>query len=168
MSELPPDTTERPAPTVTGWLRIDEAVGAAAMAVICLISFANVVVRYATNISFAFTEEFSVFLLVVMTMTGTSLAFATDNHIRITFALTRFGPKVRWILEAIALASTTLVFSLVVFYGATFAYDQWAFDETSAGLGYPTWIYSVWLPVLGCVVLLRALQAGIRKLRRRP
>jgi len=159
---------EESKPRIEGSVRIDEAVGAAAMAIICLISFANVIVRYATNISFAFTEEFSVFLLVVMTMAGTSLAFATDSHIRITFALSRFGPRGERFLEAFSLVATTLVFSLVVFYGALFAYDQWAFDETSAGLGYPTWIYSVWLPVLGCVVILRAVQSGLRKLRARP
>ena len=44
--------------------------GAAAMALICLISIGNVLARYFTNISFAFTEEFSVVLLAFMTFVG--------------------------------------------------------------------------------------------------
>ena len=36
------------------WLKIEEAIAALAMALICLISLANVVVRYLTDISFCF------------------------------------------------------------------------------------------------------------------
>ena len=39
---------------------------AASMGVLCLLTMANVLVRYFTDISFAFTEEISVALLVVM------------------------------------------------------------------------------------------------------
>ena len=66
-------------------VRLDEALAALAMALICAISLANVVVRYLTDVSFAFTEEFSVFLLVFMTLVGSAVAFATDGHIRIVF-----------------------------------------------------------------------------------
>lgn len=158
--------TDEPVPgKIKGSLKIDEAVGAASMAVICVISFANVVVRYATDFSFAFTEEFSVFFLVVMTLVGTSLAFATDSHIRIGFAVDRLGPKGRRAFEIFSLLATTLVFALVVYYGALLAFGQWQYEETSAGLGYPTWIYSVWLPILGLVIIVRAVQSGLRKLR---
>lgn len=142
--------------------------GAAAMAIICVISIANVVVRYATDISFAFTEEFSVFLLVFMTMIGTALAFATDDHIRITFFVERMGPKGRRIAGLMSLVATVLVFALVLWFGALFALDQWEFEETSAGLGYPTWIYSVWLPILAGVVILRVIQQAVRARKERP
>ncbi|WP_316978406.1 TRAP transporter small permease [Shumkonia mesophila] len=148
--------------------KIDEILGATAMAIICVISIANVVVRYATDISFAFTEEFSVFLLVFMTMIGTALAFATDDHIRITFFVQRMGPKARRIAGLLSLAATVLVFSLVLWFGALFAFDQWEFEETSAGLGYPTWIYSVWLPILAGVVILRVIQRAVRMRKDRP
>ena len=131
------------------------------MAIICLISFANVVVRYATDISFAFTEEFSVFLLVFMTLIGAALAFATDDHIRITFFVERMGKTARRVAGLLSLAATLVVFSLVLWFGALFAYDQWAFEETSAGLGYPTWIYSVWLPILAGVIILRVVQRAV-------
>ena len=142
--------------------RIDEILGAAAMAVICLISFSNVVVRYATDISFAFTEEFSVFLLVFMTLIGTALAFATGEHIRIGFFVERMGRRCRGLAAAASLLATVIVFSLVLYYGAGFAYDQWEFEETSAGLGYPSWIYSIWLPILAAVILYRVLQRAWR------
>lgn len=144
-----------PAPPVRASLKIEEAIGATAMAAICLISFANVVVRYATNVSFAFTEEFSVFLLVVMTFVGASLAVATDGHIRIHFFVDRLGPKGRAAAEAVSLLATTAMFAFVAWHGALLSLDEWRFEETSPGLGYPNWIYTVWLPILSVVVLMR-------------
>ena len=66
-------------------VKFEEAVAAAAMALICLITFANVVVRYLTDASFAFTEEISVFLLVVLTLVGAAGAFARNRNIRVEF-----------------------------------------------------------------------------------
>jgi TRAP-type transport system small permease protein len=148
-------------------VKIEEALGAAAMAAICLISFGNVVARYATNASFAFTEEFSVFLLVLMTFVGASLAFATDGHIRITFFRDRLGRAGRLICEAVSVAATTAMFSLILYYGAQLAYDQWYWGETSPGLGYPSWIYSAWLPALSLAILLRVLGRAWRASRAR-
>lgn len=156
-----PDASRRPP-------KIDEILAAGAMAIICLISIANVVVRYATDISFAFTEEFSVFLLVFMTLIGSALAFAMDEHIRIIFFVERVGPKTQRLLGLLSLSATLVVFSLVLWFGAVFAYDQWEFEETSAGLGYPTWIYSIWLPILAAVIIVRVVQRAVREWRRRP
>ena len=134
---------------------VEDALGAAAMSAICLISFGNVMVRYATNYSFAFTEEFSVFLLAFMTFVGASAAFATNEHIRITFFLDRVSPTLRWVFELVTLAATTAMFSLILYYGAEISYDEWYWGETSPGLGYPTWIYTMWMPILTVAILLR-------------
>ena len=148
-------------------VRIEEALAAAAMAAICLISFGNVVVRYATNVSFAFTEEFSVFLLVFMTFVGASAAFAGNDHIRITFLLDRLPPPLRWLCELVTLMATTLMFALIVYYGARVSYSEWYWGETSPGLGNPVWIYTIWLPVLSLAIILRVLGRGWATLRRR-
>jgi TRAP-type transport system small permease protein len=150
-----------------GLRKVEEAVGAAVMAVICAISFANVVVRYTTDISFAFTEEYSVFLLVIMTFVGSSLAFATDRHIRIAFFTERMGRRGRRLAETVSLLATTVVFALVVYYGAHFAYSQWDLEESSPGLGNPTWIYTIWLPILATLILFRTGQCAFRLWRRR-
>ena len=146
-----PETAGRPP------FRLEEAVGAAAMALICLISVANVVVRYATNVSFAFTEEISVFLLVVLTFVGAALAVANKDHIRITVVVQRLGPWGRRLCDGLTLAAGTLMFVALAWFGAGLAWDEYVYGETSPALGWPTWIYTVWLPVLSLVVLARLL-----------
>lgn len=138
--------------------RLERALGAVAMALICLISFANVVVRYATDISFAFTEEYSVVLLVIMTFVGGSLAFAADRHIRITVLVDRLPPRWRRLCAGLSRVATTTVLCLIVFYGGRLTYEQWLFEETSPGLGKPAWIYTIWLPALALLMVFRLWQ----------
>ncbi|MFV0514405.1 MAG: TRAP transporter small permease [Jhaorihella sp.] len=147
-------------------VRVEEVLGAAAMALICLISFGNVIARYATNFSFAFTEEYSVFLLVFMTFVGASAAFAGNEHIRITFFLDRMPRGLRWLAEIVTLLACTLMFSLIIYYGARVTYSEWYWEETTPGLGNPTWIYTIWMPILSVAILLRVLGRGWAHLRR--
>lgn len=148
-------------------ISIERSIAAAAMAGICLISFANVVVRYTTNVSFAFTEEFSIFLLVIMTFTGASLAFATNENIRIAFLPARLAPRGRLICDVVASLASALMFLLVFRYSADLAWDEYLFEETSPGLGYPTWIYTIWLPILSLAILGRIVGRLIAVLRGR-
>jgi TRAP-type C4-dicarboxylate transport system permease small subunit len=137
-------------------LRLEEALAALAMGLLCLISFANTLVRYLTDFSFAFTEEWSVFLLVLMTFTGSAVAFATDGHVRIAWLERHVGRRGRQVLDVVSVLATTLVLGLVIWHGGLLALDQYEYGETSPGLGYPQWLYTIWLPVLALVCLLRA------------
>lgn len=163
----PADDHDDHSPTRARTFRVEEVIGAAAMAVICLISISNVVVRYATDVSFAFTEEVSVFLLVVLTFVGTSLAFATDDHIRIVFLVRRLGPWGQRLCDGLSLAATVLLFGTLLYYGALLAWEEYSWGETSPALGLPSWIYTVWLPVLAAVVLARVLGPRLVALVRR-
>lgn len=62
---------------------VEDWIAVLAMALLCLITMGNVLVRYFSDRSFAWTEEISVFLLVVMTLAGAAAAAARDNHVRI-------------------------------------------------------------------------------------
>jgi len=129
---------------------------ALSMGALCLLTMANVLVRYFTDISFAFTEEISVVLLVVMTLIGASHAFATNHHIAIGFFVER-KPALRALAYRFAAVSSLLMFALLAWYGVTMAWDDYRFEVTSPSLGVPQWIYTVWLPLLAMVIVLRLL-----------
>ena len=136
------------------------------MAVLCLITMGNVVVRYFTNISFAFTEEISVALLVVMTLVGASTAFYRGKHIAILFVVELFPARVREAFALLSLIACTLMFGLLVWYGGRMAWDDFRYEVTSPALGVPQWFYSVWLPVLSLLVVARLLTLIRRHVRR--
>lgn len=147
-------------------VKIEEFCAALAMALICCISFANVVVRYFTDASFAFTEEFSIFLMVVLTLFGASAAFVRNQHIRMTFVTERLPRGVARKIEYVVMALSALMFGVVAWYGTFLFWDDWQYDTTSPGIGIPQWIYTIWLPLLSAVIFLRLIGRLARLVRR--
>ncbi len=148
-------------------VKIEEFLGAMAMLLICVITFANVLVRYFTDESFAFTEEFSVFLMVVLTFVGASAAFAKNSHIRMTFAVGKLPPRIAHRIELVMMFAAMVLFALLVWYGSKLLADDWKFETTSPGIGIPQWLYTLWLPLLSAVIALRVAGRIVRLLRRK-
>lgn len=146
--------------------RIERWLAAFALAVICLISLANVVVRYASDASFAFTEEISIFLLVVLTFAGAAVAMRRNGHIRIALIEDKL-PRLRKPLIVFQWLCGMAVLSLVVWYGGVFAWQEYQWESESPGLGLPNWWYVVWLPVLAVAVAWRLCQMTLDRLRGR-
>jgi len=146
-------------------VKIEEFLAAMAMALICLITFANVLVRYFTDESFAFTEEFSVFLMVVLTFVGASAAFAKNSHIRMSFLVDKLPPRIGRAIEIAVMAAAVALFAILVWYGSRLLADDWKFDTTSPGIGIPQWLYTLWLPLLSAVIALRIAGRIVRLVR---
>lgn len=144
---------------------IEGALGAGLMALLCVITFANVVTRYLTNVSLAFTEEFSVTLMVILALVGAASAFAKGQHLRMGFAADKLPPVPRLWLEALVLLLGMALFALIAWYGARLTWDEFSFEVSSSGLGVPQWLYTLWLPVLSGVVCARIAGRIARVLR---
>lgn len=134
--------------------RVERFLMGASMALLCALTMANVVVRYFTDFSFAFTEEISVALLVFMTLVGASHAFATRHHIAIDYLVAR-RPRWRAIAHRFALACSLFMFALLAWYGSQMAWDDYRFEVTSPSLDVPQWWYTVWLPLLSVLIVVR-------------
>lgn len=142
-------------PPVKVPLKIEDWISVTVMAVLALITFVNVLVRYMTDQSFAWTEEISVFLLIVLTMTAGATAFVRNQHIRIELFADGGTPTRR---RKLALISYTLVlafFVLLTILSARMALDEYNWGDTSPAIGVPTWWYSMWMPVLSFAISLR-------------
>lgn len=144
---------------------IESWLGIIALAAICIISLANVLVRYITNASFAFTEEFSVFLMVILAFAGGAVAARTNQHIRITLLEQFFGVTGRRIVYLLQWLGGVVVLGLVAWYGGKLTYEEYMWESLSPGLGYPTWIYLIWLPALSIAIIFRSTQNLIDRLR---
>ena len=146
--------------------RLERVLATLPLMIISLISLANVVVRYFTDASFAFTEEISVFLLVILTFAGASVAMRSNRHIRIGFA-ERMFPRLRTPLILLQWLASVLVLGMVLWYGGQFALEEYQWESESPGLGLPNWWYVVWLPLLALLMLVRLTQMTIDRLRGR-
>ena len=135
------------------------------MAGLCVITMANVLVRYLSDQSFAWTEELSVFLLVLTTMAGTAAAALRDNHIRIEFFLVSGSVSRQRSLSLFGALVTTAFFLVLAVLTGRMAWDDFRYAEISMGLGVPRWWYTAWVPALSLVISVRVVQALIREIR---
>lgn len=160
------DPTQQPEPPKTRVsLKLEEVLLASAMAAMALITGANVLTRYLTDVSLAFTEEYSVLLMVLVAMVGTSYAVAGGRHIRIGWFVDELWPRARRPAELAACALTILCFALIGYYGAYLTWDEYRFESTTPGLGNPQWFYTGLLPLLSVLVVARTLGRLTRLLR---
>jgi TRAP-type C4-dicarboxylate transport system permease small subunit len=152
--------------------KLEEALAVTAMAMLVAITLLNVVTRYFTDESFAWTEELSVFLMVVMALAGASAVALRDQHIRIEFLFTRRtvrGEDIpRRSLKLLGSLLTSAVFALLAALFVRWVWDQYKFSETSMGLGVPLWWYGAAMPVLCLAIATRAAWAFWRTLKESP
>lgn len=159
-----PDPTAQDVETVVP-LKIEDWATVIIMALLACITFANVLVRYFTDSSFAWTEEFSVFLMIVLAMVAGSAAVARDRHIRIEIFSASGSAERQRRLALFGAAMVVLLFSLMAFLSARVVWDDFRFGETSPGIGVPQWWYSIWLPIIASAITGRALGLMFRRWR---
>jgi len=136
-----------------------------ALIAICLISLGNVIVRYTTDASFAFTEEFSVFFLVLVTFAGAAVAARNNQHIRIELIEHHLPAPFRTAVYVVQWALGVTVFAITAWYGSVFAWQEYQWESLSPGLGLPNWIYVIWLPLMALAIIVRMTQSLIDRLR---
>jgi TRAP-type C4-dicarboxylate transport system permease small subunit len=137
----------------------EEVVAVAALALLLILTLVNVVIRYFTDQSFAWTEEISVFLMVLMTFAGASAATARDQHIRIEFFFDAGTPARRRFLRWLAVLTTIAFFCLLALLFGRIVADEIKYAETTTGLGIPRWWFTAVLPAFCVVIALRAVYA---------
>jgi TRAP-type C4-dicarboxylate transport system permease small subunit len=152
-SPLPPDIEAADEPTKVP-LAIEDWLTVIIMGALALITFANVLVRYFTDSSFAWTEEFSVFLMIMLALVAGSAAVARDRHIRIEYFSENGSMARRKRLAQFGALSIRMV------------WDDYRFDETTPGIGLPAWWYSMWLPIVSFAIALRAVGLMVRRGRK--
>lgn len=152
-----PDEPVRVPLAIEDWLTV------IVMALLALITFANVLVRYFTNESFAWTEEISIFLMIVLALVAGSAAVARNAHIRIEYFADGGSPARRRALARFGAFMVFLLFLLIAVLSTRTLWDDIRYGETSPGIGVPQWWYTVWLPVLSLAIAGRALGLFIRR-----
>ena len=144
-------------------LKIEDWLTVITMGLLALITFANVIVRYFTDQSFAWTEEFSVFLMIVLSLVAGSASVARNRQIRIEYFADSGSPERQRALARFGALMVFVLFALIAALSCRVVWDDFRFEETSPGIGIPQWWYTVWLPILSTAIAGRALGLFIRR-----
>ena len=164
-SPLPPEIEAADEPTRVP-LAIEDWATVVIMGLLACITFANVLVRYFTDSSFAWTEEFSVFLMILLALVAGSAAVARDRHIRIEYFAESGTMARRKRLAQFGALMVAVLFLLIGALSVRVVWDDYRFEETSPGIGVPQWWYSIWLPIVSFAIALRAIGLFVRRGRK--
>lgn len=144
---------------------VDRILTAIEDAIICVailgalaIGVAQVVLRYAFNFGFVWTEEIFVTLTVLGALVGGSRAVANGVHVRIFVVTDAIGPAARRLAYIVALAATTAYSGLVAYAGFLFVEFLHSVGDVSVNTGLGSWIVFSIVPFTMILFVLRYLQ----------
>jgi TRAP-type C4-dicarboxylate transport system permease small subunit len=145
---------------------IEEGLLAAALAVMTLVTFANVVDRKLLHVGLAFAEELTVALFVWASLLGAAVATRRGVHLGFGYIVARLPRAGRVGAEALAGVSALLVFGLLGWYGAGWVATQYRYEATTPAMGWPAWLFGLAIPVGAAAVLLRTVAGLVGAARR--
>ncbi|MDD6088676.1 MAG: TRAP transporter small permease [Desulfovibrionaceae bacterium] len=145
--------------------RFEEVLSATLLAIMVSIAFLNVIVRYCTSFSFAWTEELTVNFFVWIVLIGTARAFRDNSHLGMSLLYSALPRPWRRICLFISAAFTIIFFGILVRMGIAEVIDEYELESISESLGIPVWWYTIATPVFSCLIIVRAIQRLCMDLR---
>lgn len=136
----------------------EEILGALLLALMATIAFLNVIVRYCTSFSFAWSEEMTVNFFVWVTLLGTACAFRDGTHLAMSIVFDALPKNGRMVCYLIACAITAIFFGALAYTGALEVIDEYELESISESLGVPVWWYTIATPLFSILILFRMLQ----------
>jgi TRAP-type transport system small permease protein len=140
-----------------------EGLAALLMCALTTIVFVGVVYRYVLLSPIPWTEEVARLCLVWVTFVGAYLAMRRGLHIMMDTLYDLYGPRGRWISDAVGLGMLAAFLFVLVWYGTQYASAFWS--APSPYLGFPMGLVYLALPV-GAGLLILALLPALRALHR--
>ena len=140
---------------IDGYCRAIGYLIAAMLAVMVVLVFGNVVMRYAFNSGFTISEELSRWLFVWLTFLGAVVALRGNSHLGTDMLVGRLGPTGKRICMGIALV--LMLFCLWLLFKGS--YEQTMINRTSTSAVMEVsmaWFYSAGMvmAVLGSLIVL--------------
>lgn len=145
--------------------KVEEYLCAGMLFFIVALGFVNVIVRYLTNTSLAFTEELIVNLFVWITILGAAIAFRKRAHLGVTFLINLFPRKYRKVFVFISAACSVFLFVLLFTHGYQLVVREYINKMTTYSMALPMWWFGLAVPVGAVFLLVRVLQVTWEELR---
>ena len=127
--------------------RIEEFLLAASVLIIAGLTILNVVCRSLLGFSLAFTEEVSLFCIIVVCFVGLSYAASKGRHIRMTAIYDQLGPRMRKLCMVVITASTSAIMFALCWYAVGYVIAVYQLGGIYPALGVPFYLVYAIAPV---------------------
>ncbi len=145
--------------------RFEELLGTLMLGIMVSVAFVNVIVRYCTTYSFAWTEELTINFFVWVVLLGAAREFRDDGHLSMTLFYETLPRALRAASYWLGVVCCTAFFAALIWLGALEVLDEMALEATSESLGIPVWWYTIATPLFSCLVIVRLWQRTVKDVR---
>ena len=153
--------------SVIKWIdaNAEKALASALLAMIVLLIFVNVFMRYIMNASLSWGEELTLWLFVWFVWLGVSYAFHTGDHVRITALRDLFSARTRLYADVMISLCVLVFLFILTFECIKLIMMPFVISQSSVVLGLPIPILYASAPVGAALSTIRVVQHLIRTLR---
>jgi len=144
---------------------IEEIILALALAVMTIISFANILSRNFAEMSLSFTEEITINLFVLLTFVGTAVGVRRYAHLGFTLIYDKAGTGLKKAIIVFSSLAGLVLFGVLFWYGIQMVLFQMDMGQKTPALGMPQWILSSSMAVGALLCVIRTIQVGIHELK---
>lgn len=142
--------------------RLEEGLIALLLAVMTLVTFAQVVARYVFNYSFVWALELTMFLFAWLIFLGMSYGVRVGSHIGVDSLVKSLGPRAARVAGAAA-AFLCLLYAVIVFYGSwQYVAKMYQIGILAEDLPIPQWVPRLALLVGYGLLIVRFAEAFYR------
>ncbi|MEW9673428.1 TRAP transporter small permease [Ammoniphilus sp. 3BR4] len=138
--------------------KIEYTILAFSLAVMCTVTFVNVISRYFLTTSLAYTEELTINLFVLLTFVGAAVAIHQKGHLGFSLLYDSIQRKGKLFLAILSGLISTFVFGILAYFGVEMIMFQKQLNQITPALGWPQWIFSLGLPIGSIICLIRVIQ----------
>jgi len=140
--------------------RLEEGVLAILLAFMTLITFIQVVLRYAFNSGIVWSLEATTYSFAALVLIGMSYGVRTKTHIAVDLFTRRLPPKIERYVKLIAVI-VCLAYALLMLYGSSIFVDRlFTLGNFARDISAPKWLLTATMPLGFSLLAFRFLEAG--------
>ena len=146
--------TEAVIHTVSNWLNI---AGACVLSILMFLTVVDVSLRYFFNHPLRGVFELTELMMVAIVVLGLGYTAATRGHISVDIIVDRFKGRSRQAVDFINLVLGIVIFSLIVWQSALYAFSSLQTGEHSDILKVPAFYFKILVPIGSTMLVLELL-----------
>jgi C4-dicarboxylate transporter DctQ subunit len=145
--------------------RLEEGVLATLLALMTILTFAQVVLRYAFNSGLVWSLEATTYMFAALVLFGMSYGVRTQTHIAVDMLARRLPKRARKIVNLVAIAAC-LAYAVLMLYGSAVFIDRlMILGNHARDIPAPKWLLTATMPLGFTLLAFRFIEAGWQILR---
>ncbi len=149
--------------TILTW--IENSIAALALGGASLLAIAQVILRSVFNYTIFWTEEATVYLIILSTFIGAVVALRHNDHVNFDVLTFVFKERGKWLLGIIGALMTVIYCAIIGFYAWLMITEPAAQQTVTPALKLPLWVVELSIPIGLTLLFLRALEVLYRTAR---